>query len=234
MDMRQVSVWRGAAFGGYGRRVFGQVGARDLDTERRRMRILITDTIGGGVKRWLALLLLLWALPASAIEVAGVKVADKARVGAGELVLNGAGIRTRVIFKVYVGALYLTEKTSVAAGVLAQKGAKRVALTLLREVSAQQLNEAFESGIQANHSAAEIEAIKPRVAELLSLFTDGKEGDVILLDFLPEAGTAVSLNGQMKGRPIPGEDFYRALLRIWLGDKPVDGDLKNAMLGRSP
>ena len=185
------------------------------------------------MKRWLALMLLLWALPASALEVAGVNVADKARVGAGELVLNGAGIRTRAIFKVYVGALYLTEKKSAAAEVLAQKGAKRVALTLLRDLSAQQLNEAFEGGIQANSSAAEIEAIKPRVAELLSLFTDGKKGDVILLDFLPESGTAVSVNAAARGKPIPGEDLYRALLRIWLGDKPVDGDLKKGMLGQA-
>ena len=72
-----------------------------------------------------------------------------------------------------------------------------------------------------------------RIAELLALFTDGKKGDVILLDFLPEAGTAVSVNGQAKGKPIPGEDFYRALLRIWLGDKPVDGDLKKGMLGQA-
>ena len=185
------------------------------------------------MKRWLALILVLWALPLSAIEVAGVNVADRTRVGAGELVLNGAGIRTRAIFKVYVGALYLTEKKSVAAEALAQKGTKRVALTLLRELSAQQLNEAFENGIQANHSAAEVEAIKPRIAELLTLFTDGKKGDVILLDFLPESGTAVSVNGAVKGKPIPGEDFYRALLRIWLGDKPVDGDLKKGMLGQA-
>jgi hypothetical protein len=175
---------------------------------------------------------LAWALPASALEVAGVNVADKAKLGAAELVLNGAGIRTRAIFKVYVGALYLAEKKSTAADVLAQKGAKRVALTMLRELSAQQLNEAFDGGIQANHSAAEVEALKPRIAELLALFTDGKKGDVILLDFLPESGTVVNVNGQAKGKPIPGEDFYRALLRIWLGDKPVDGDLKRAMLGQ--
>jgi hypothetical protein len=186
-----------------------------------------------GMKRWLALMLFLWALPVSAVEVAGVKLADTARVGTGELVLNGAGIRTRVIFKLYVGALYLTEKKSAAVEVLAQKGAKRVALTLLRDLSAKQLNEAFESGIQANNSAAEVEAIKPRLAELLSLFTDGKEGDVILLDFLPESGTVVNLNGAVKGKPIPGEDFYRALLRIWLGDKPVDADLKKGMLGQA-
>jgi hypothetical protein len=184
------------------------------------------------MKPWLAGMMLLWALPVSALEVAGVNVADKARVGAGELVLNGAGIRTRAIFKVYVGALYLGEKKSAAAEVLAQKGAKRVALTMLRELSAQQLNEAFENGIQANHSAAEVDALKPRIAELLSLFTDAKKGDVILLDFLPESGTAVSVNGTARGKPIAGEDFYRALLRIWLGDKPVDGDLKKGMLGQ--
>jgi hypothetical protein len=185
------------------------------------------------MRRWLALMLLLWALPAAALEVAGVKLADKVKVGASELLLNGAGIRTRVIFKVYVGALYLTEKKSSAAEALAQKGAKRVALTMLRELSAQQLNEAFENGIHANNSAAETEAMKPRIAELLALFTDAKEGDVILLDFLPESGTAVSVNGQAKGKPIPGEDFYRALLRIWLGDKPVDGDLKKGLLGQA-
>lgn len=185
------------------------------------------------MKRWLALMLLLSALPVSALEVAGVKVADKARVGAGELVLNGAGIRTRAIFKIYVGALYLTEKTSAAAEALAQKGSKRVALTLLRDLSAQQLTEAFDDGIQTNSSAAEIEAVKPRIAGLLSLFTDGKKGDVILLDFLPESGTVVSVNGAVKGKPIPGEDLFRALLRIWLGDKPVDGDLKKGMLGQA-
>jgi len=185
------------------------------------------------MKRWSALILLLWTLPASALEVAGVNVADKAKVGASELVLNGAGIRTRAIFKVYVGALYLGEKKSAAAEVLAQKGAKRVALAMLRDLSAQQLTEAFDEGIKANHGAAEVEALRPRIAELLSLFTDAKKGDVILLDFLPDSGTAVTLNGVVKGKPIPGEDFYRALSRIWLGDKPVDGDLKKGMLGQA-
>ena len=185
------------------------------------------------MKRLLTLMLLLWALPVSALEVAGVNVAEKAKLGSGELVLNGAGIRTRAIFKVYVGALYLGEKKSAAAEVLAQKGAKRVALTMLRDLSAQQLTEAFDDGIKANHGAAEVEALKPRMAELLSLFTDAKKGDVILLDYLPDAGTVVGVNGAAKGKAIQGEDFYRALLRIWLGDKPVDGDLKKSMLGQA-
>ena len=185
------------------------------------------------MKRWLGLALLLWALPALALEVAGVTVADKVKVGEGALVLNGAGIRTRAIFKVYVGALYLAEKKSAAADVLAQKGAKRVALMLLRDLSAQQLTEALDEGVKANSSAAEAEELKPRIAELLSLFADGKKGDAILLDFLPESGTVVSVNGALRGKAIAGEDFYRALLRIWLGDKPVDGDLKKGMLGQA-
>lgn len=185
------------------------------------------------MKRLLASMLLLWALPVSALEVAGVNVADKARVGADELVLNGAGIRTRVFFKVYVGALYLAEKKSGAAEALAQKGAKRVALAMLRDLSAEQLDEAFEKGIDANNSAAEVAAMKPRIAELLALFTDAKKGDVILLDFLPESGTVVNVNGQARGKAIPGDDFYRALLRIWLGDEPVDSDLKKGMLGQA-
>jgi hypothetical protein len=185
------------------------------------------------MKRWLAGMMLLWALPVAALEIAGVNVADKAKVGASDLVLNGAGIRTRAIFKVYVGALYLGDRRSAAAEVLGQKGAKRVVLTMLRELSAEQLNEAFENGIQANHSAAELAALKPRIAELLSLFTDAKKGDVILLDFLPESGTVVSVNGAARGKPIAGEDLYSAVLRIWLGDRPVDGDLKKGMLGQA-
>lgn len=183
------------------------------------------------MKRWLAWMLLLCALPAAAVEVAGVKVADAATVGAQALVLNGAGIRTRIIFKVYVGALYLAQKRATAAEALAQNGAKRVSLTLLRDLSAQQLSEAFDKGIEANNGAAEIEALKPRIAQLLALFSDGREGDVILIDYLPGSGTAVTLSGAPQGKPIPGENFYRALLRIWLGDKPVDEDLKQAMLG---
>ncbi len=185
------------------------------------------------MKRLLTLTLLLCALPAAALELAGVNVADKAAVGTSDLVLNGAGIRTRAIFKVYVAALYLTEKKSGLADVLALPGAKRVAITLVRELSAQQLTEAFDEGIKANSSAAELEALKPRVAELLALFTDARKGDVILLDYLPGPGTGVTLNGTARGKPIPGEDLYRALLRIWLGDKPVDGDLKKGMLGQA-
>ena len=60
---------------------------------------------------------------------------------------------------------------------------------------------------------------------------EAKKGDVIHLDFTPDAGTRVVVNGKQQGNAIAGEDFYSALLRIWLGDKPADGDLKKGLVG---
>jgi hypothetical protein len=174
---------------------------------------------------------------AQAAEVGGVKLEDKIQLSpAGpELVLNGAGIRTRAIFKVYVAGLYLAEKRGTTADVLALAGPKRVAMTMLRDLSAQQLSDALADGIRDNSTAAEQEALKARVYELLAIMNalgEAKKGDAILLDFLPDSGARVVVNGQLRGKPIAGDDFYRALLRIWLGDKPVDGDLKRGMLGQ--
>jgi hypothetical protein len=190
------------------------------------------------MKRWvLAIWLAVAGIGAYAAEVGGVKLEDKLRLtpGGPELVLNGAGIRTRAIFKVYVGGLYLTERKGAAAEVLALAGPKRVSMTMLRDLTAQQLSEGLAEGIRNNSSAAEQEALKGRVDELVGVMNamnEAKKGDVILLDFLPESGTRMVFNGQPRGKPIAGEDFYRALLKIWLGDKPVDGDLKRGMLGQ--
>lgn len=172
---------------------------------------------------------------AHSAEVAGVKLDDKVKLGSGpELVLNGAGIRTRVVVNVYVGALYLAEKKTAAADVLALAGPKRVSLSMLRDVTAQQLTDALKEGIDANNPAADVEKLKPQIDELTAIMTtlgQTKKGDTVLLDFVPGTGTTVTLNGAVKGKAIGGDDFYRALLRVWLGDKPVDSGLKKAMLG---
>lgn len=191
------------------------------------------------MKRLLIAAFLVSALTAvQAAEVGGVKLEDKLRLTptGPELVLNGAGIRTRVFFKVYVGALYLPEKKTAASDVIALAGPKRVAMNMLRDLTAQQLSEGLADGIRNNSSATEQEALKARTDELVAIMNalgEAKKGDVILLDFLPESGTRMVVNGQARGKPIAGDDFYRALLRIWLGEKPVDDDLKKGMLGQA-
>src|SRR3990172_608332 len=183
----------------------------------------------------LTLMLLLAALPLRAAEVAGVKFADRAQAGAAELVLNGAGLRKRFVFQVYAMGLYLTGKRPVAADAIALAGPKRIAIHMLRDVDAAEFGEALASGMRANHDEAAMKALEPRIAQLGAIMEELKEakkGMSIVLDLQPGAGTVVGVDGKARGKPIAGDDFARALLRIWLGDQPVQDDLKRALLGQ--
>jgi len=164
-------------------------------------------------------------------DVGGVKLADKAAVGGQELVLNGAGIRTKVFFKVYVGSLYVPAKAADLGTVLA-KGPRRIQMNLLRDLSADQLVDALNDGLKDNNTAAELAEVKAQQDQLTSImkaFGEAKEGNVVTLDFI-DGATVVGFNGAAKGT-IPGEPFNKALTKIWLGDKPIQPDLKKAMLG---
>jgi chalcone isomerase-like protein len=167
-----------------------------------------------------------------AAEVAGVNVAESARVGGQELVLNGAGVRKRLVFKVYVAALYLPAKASSAAAIVDSAAPRRISMHLLREVDADSLVTALRDGIAANHSGSDMAALAPQVEQLATLMRalgTTKTGDVVGLDF-SAAGVAVGFNGQPRGS-VAGDAFAKALLRVWLGDKPVDAALKKALLG---
>ena len=179
----------------------------------------------------ITLLALLFAVPVFAAEVGGVKLDDKVSVGGQDLVLNGAGIRTKAIFKVYVGSLYVPAKATDLAGVLA-KGPRRVQMNLLRTVSGEDLVGALVDGLKDNNSPQELAAVKAQVDELVAIMKaigDAKEGNVVTMDFV-DGATRIGFNGTAKGS-IAGEPFNRALMKIWLGDKPIQADLKKAMLG---
>lgn len=172
---------------------------------------------------------------AQATEVAGVKFDDKTKIGSSELVANGAGLRKKAFFKVYAMALYLPEKQGDADGVLAAKGAKRISISLLRDLSAQQFVDALQEGVAHNHSEPEMGALKERLKQfsdaMLSI-GEAKTGTTVLIDWLPESGTRLTVNGQQKGKDIAGDDFFKALLKIWIGKQPVQDNLKAALLGK--
>ena len=174
------------------------------------------------------------AASAQAVEVEGVKFAPTAEVGGAALQLNGAGLRTRAIFKVYVAGLYVPQKANNAAALLAQNGPRRVVITMLRNVDAETFSGALTEGLQKNLSEAQFAGFKAQIDALSANFKaagEAKKGDVIHLEFAPDTGTRVVINGKVQGSAIAGEEFYGALLRIWLGDKPVDGDLKKGLVG---
>lgn len=188
------------------------------------------------MKNWFLGLALLAATAAvAATDVEGVAFQDKAKVADTELTLNGAGLRSKLFFKVYVAGLYLGEKKRSADEVLALKGPKHLHIVTLRDLTAPQFADALEEGLRKNLPEAELAPLQPRVeqfrAAILAL-KNAPKGAAIDIDWLPASGTRLSFNGEKRGEDIAGEEFYRALLRIWLGEHPAQGDLKEALLGR--
>jgi hypothetical protein len=172
-----------------------------------------------------------------AAEVEGVRLEEKITLGNGgqQLVLNGAGVRHKIgMLKVYVGALYLSAKNSDAEKVIRDAGPKRVAMHILAdEVTAKDFIASLNNALAANHIPAELALIESRMRDLnRRMHSVGalKKGGLVFLDYLPGSGTRVTVNGEVK-ITIKGEDFFQSLLRIWIGKKPVDGRLRNAMLG---
>ena len=177
--------------------------------------------------------------PAHAVDIDGVKIDDKVVLANGvpELVLNGAGLRHKFAFiKVYIGSLYLTQKKSDNEAIFADPGPKRVSMYILSsEVTAGDLISSMNNALAVNLSPHELALIEKRIRDLNSMMSSLKsisKGSVVHLDYLPEVGTRVIVDGQER-ITIPGEDFFRAMLHIWIGNKPVDGRLRDAMLGKS-
>ncbi len=166
-----------------------------------------------------------------AAEVDGVKVADTANVAGSDLVLNGAGVRTKVFFKVYLASLYVPVKVKTTDAVVA-KGPRRMQLNMMRGLEAKTLVEALNEGLTNNNTAAELTAVKAehdKLVAAMNALPALKEGDVITFDFADDV-TTLALNGKSKGS-YAGAAFNAAILKAWLGSKPVQDDLKKKLLG---
>ena len=149
-----------------------------------------------------------------------------------KLLLNGAGVRTKFVFSIYVGALYLAEKKTRLSDILANTGPNRVSMHFLyAEVSKEKLTSGWNEGFEENNTEPQMKQLRGRLNDFNKLFKTVVKGDVIILDYLPGKGTSVSINNHVQGT-IPGHDFNQALLKVWLGEEPADSDLKDAMLGK--
>lgn len=169
------------------------------------------------------------------IEVAGVKYDGQAEVAGQKLVLNGAGIRYKAIFKVYTAGLYLTARANTPDGVLANAGPKRLYIQMLRDIDGEELGKLFTKGMEQNATPAEFASAINGVLRMSEIFVQKKKlntGESFGVDFIPGTGTVVFVNGKpMPGEPIKEAAFFNLLLKIWLGKSPADNGLKTALLG---
>lgn len=169
---------------------------------------------------------------AADMEIAGVRVPEQLSEGGHALVLNGAGLRTKFVVKVYVAALYATTKSSDAAVLVNSTEPRRIRLQLLRDVDSKSLDDALQEGLRDNTPKQELAALKEPTDRLSRMMADigtARTGDVVDLDF-DGHGVTLTGNGKQRGR-IDSPDFARALLRVWLGDNPAQTSLKKALLG---
>jgi Chalcone isomerase-like len=181
-------------------------------------------------RNWISGLLLLGlAAVASAGVVAGVTMTETMGVEGKNLKLNGMGLRTKVVFKVYVAGLYLETPSKDPAAILSSDQVKSIRLSIMRSLKGSQVSEAIEEGFEKN-SKAQLPALKARLDKLASMLPNVEKGDDILLTYAPGKGTVVTVKGAEKG-VIEGKDFADALFSVWLGAQPVQEDLKKALLG---
>ena len=188
------------------------------------------------IRTLLAAALLSASIAQAAVQVGGVDFQPELRAQKGTLALNGAGLRTRVGFKVYAMGLYLRAPLTDAAAIIGDKGEKRIRIVLTRDLEAKQFGDALLTGLEKNHEPDELAALKPATDALIGALAAVGEvasGTEILLDQLVNGATRLVVNGQQQGHDIADVKFYPALLRIWLGVRPADHDLRDALLRQS-
>ncbi len=170
-------------------------------------------------------------------ELAGIKYEPNAQIGNAKLLLNGAGIRYKAVFKVYTAGLYMGTKAATTEAVLAAPGAKRMHIVMLRDIDANELGKLFTRGMQDNSPREEFSKSIAGTIRLSELFSAKKKlaaGESFSVDFVPGQGTTVLINGKASIEPIKEPEFFTSLLRIWLGNNPADAQLKDALLGKAP
>lgn len=185
------------------------------------------------MKRIVVLLTLVMSIFAFGKEVAGVKVEDKVTVNGSELSLNGAGVRKKAFLNLYVGTLYVEEKTGDEKTVIDGEKPASVRLEIVSGmISNSAMREAVEEGFEASTTDAEYAAIAERADAFVEVFAEEiTKGDKFAFDYVPGEGVKAYKNDNLL-ITVEGADFKRALYGIWLGDKPADENLKKAMMGR--
>jgi len=180
------------------------------------------------MKKLLIFIFISFALNLNAASLEGVNFPDKVTVLGKELVLNGMGIRkaTFLKIKVYIGALYLDQKSKEPNSFLATNAPKQIIMHFVRDADAKKLTEAFSERMKATNKNYDV--LKSSIDKLNSHIVDMAKNDQIIVTFLSD-GVVIDVKGKVAER-IPGAEFSKSLLNIWFTDAPDQG-LRSGLLG---
>jgi hypothetical protein len=163
-----------------------------------------------------------------AASLAGVTLPDTVQVGTTTLNLNGLGLRTKFVVKVYVAGLYLEQKSSDPGAIIKADAPKRIVMQFLHGASKKQMADAFDESFNDNSPEAK-KTMKADIDRLLDALESVKEGDQMVFTYVPGTGTTLSINGKDKVT-VAGPAFGQVLFSVWFGPKPPNADMKKGML----
>lgn len=167
------------------------------------------------------LVLSLAAAAAQAASVGGHEFPERINVpGVGSnLRLSGAAVLDRNFVPFYAAALYLP--ASVRTIEQLRSGLSPYRMTVVWQIPAYEDAKVDEYWRKAFAEAAgpdKLKRIKTGVDRFVEVFGAARHGQVVLFDYIPDAGMRIFIDDKPAGQ-LPGVEFNTVLLSIWLGDK---------------
>ncbi len=161
-------------------------------------------------------------------EIEGVTFKDAHTIGEQHFVLNNVALmRYKIVIKAMVAALYLGDGVKPAE--VLTDVPKRIEIHYFWDLEGKEIAKAADKLLVENVSRSQLDRVRREVNQMNALYENVKAGDRYSLTYIPGVGTELALNGKKKG-VVPGAEFAAAYFTIWLGKKPMDIALRDAML----
>lgn len=171
--------------------------------------------------------------PAQAANIGGVQLKETIKLGKENLLLNGAGQRTKFFIDLYIAALYLSEKTDDAQFIIDAEEVMIIQIHVISNlITSDKLIQGTTEGFiksTRNNTAP----IQGQIHDFLDAFKEPITiGDIFEIVYQPGKGVAVVKNRHVVKKLSENLSFKRALFGIWLSDDPAQASLKNRLLGK--
>jgi len=165
-------------------------------------------------------------------EIGGIVMPDTIKAGDTTLELNGVGIRSKYFIKLYVGGLYLQNKTTDAKAVLNSDEPMAIRLHIISSmITSEKMEESTREGFEKS-MGGDTDALKGEIEMVIDIFKkEINDGDTFDMVYVPGKGLEVYKNDKLE-TTIKNPKFKKALFGIWLGKKPVQKSLKEEMMGK--
>jgi hypothetical protein len=178
----------------------------------------------------LFLLTILFSNFSYSAEIENFKFDNEIKIENETLILNGLAVRKATIFniKILAAGLYLTKKSSAAESIINSTSIKEIQIRFMKSLSSEKISNMWSEQL-LKRCLKDCIALKEQATLLGKLMIDIKSGDSLNFTFFEDHVKVLLSNNNSE--KIQGKTLPKALLSLWIGEKPLDENLKNGLLG---